>query len=496
MTFSAYKEYFIYILLGIALAFGLYGLTVSPLPWTDEILYADPIRHLAEGNGLKTDIFFHLRSLDVKFFLQMPVYFYVQAGFVKLFGYSQTLIRLVNLIFYILTIFLIYRIVRRITGDIPGSEIFSLIAPFLFAFDKSVLESVRSGRVDALAIFFMIFALFCASKRPISFLSLAGGVVFSILAAFTHGTMVFIALAMQIYILILCIKKDLDIRTYGLLIGVAVLTSLPYVIDVVSHFSIWRNQFFGLTSNVVNGVALPFMDIAENYGKAFMFIPTYFLLWLSIRIKDIRWRIADPLILFFLGMLISTFAMRENHIKFLLPLLFIITNIFLIRYPYAIGGTKRKIIGTMIGGALIINFLSFPVLRAATIFLEYDIRDPLARDQFVAKNIPTGSRVLSEAPFYYSLVSRGIAFRYPFPMAYVNTDLRDGEAELFQKEVIKFRPEYLILHKTMNPAVYFSYLPVKSFALADNLAIKGNSRLNFGNPSDIWSFNLYRVVWD
>lgn len=130
----------------IILFLGIYNLvtlTISPIPWNDEIYFADLTLSLVQHKGYINSI---LPTNSPPFvYIYGPIYFFIQACLIKLLGLHIFTFRLVNLISAYGIIWLLYRYFRV--------RKFLIV---LLAFSPLFTQNAHSGRMDLLATLFAL----------------------------------------------------------------------------------------------------------------------------------------------------------------------------------------------------------------------------------------------------------------------------------------------------------------------------------------------------
>src|SRR5690349_6672546 len=129
------------------------GLDRGPLPWPDEVCYAEPARVLAAEGRLAALMLGSVRGLSAGFIVQPPVGLAERAGWFALFGFSQTVNRLAGIAEFVVSLLLLGAILRALRQDDgKWSNTVIWFVALLAAGEAGVQEAFHSGRPDFVAI--------------------------------------------------------------------------------------------------------------------------------------------------------------------------------------------------------------------------------------------------------------------------------------------------------------------------------------------------------
>ena len=136
-------------LLGAFLAVSLATAKFSPVVWTDEALFADPAWHLATGQGFTSTMW--PQPKGTFYAMNVPLYFFLLAGWIKLFGLSPLAVRSLNMVLVTLAAGLVWRAVR--VGEIVRSPRLALLMLAVLLCSAEITTIARNSRYDALCAF-------------------------------------------------------------------------------------------------------------------------------------------------------------------------------------------------------------------------------------------------------------------------------------------------------------------------------------------------------
>jgi hypothetical protein len=169
-----HEQAIVIFVLALFLGFNVVTAPFSPDPWLDEVSYSEPAANLAAHGTLSSDAW-EDRGRPV-WTGNVPLHQLLLAGFIKVFGFNCRTVRGVNMLYYSITVFLIYQIVRR--HDLIRKTRFRLLLVAVLLAGTGLVALYRNGRYDAIGALLVIFWIWCSlqsRKRPVlhigSFLS-------------------------------------------------------------------------------------------------------------------------------------------------------------------------------------------------------------------------------------------------------------------------------------------------------------------------------------
>lgn len=161
-------------LLALILAVNLTTLERSPTVWIDEVTYIDPGVNLAGGKGFTSSAWYS-GPKERPWVGNTPLYPVLVAGWVKVFGLEMVPVRLLNVFFYFLAVFLVWWGVVKTRLLATASARIGLVALLLLGFGPTFIY--RNGRPDALLVllFAVVFLGCCIERRWLRYALVAGG---------------------------------------------------------------------------------------------------------------------------------------------------------------------------------------------------------------------------------------------------------------------------------------------------------------------------------
>ncbi len=147
-------------LIGFLLLVGLIALHFAtvrrwPIPWFDEVYFASVAESFAADQSFVPQIASVAREGE-EALSSGPLYFVLTAGSIKLFGLGPASVRIIGLLFGIMSLVIFGRILLYLRVD-PG---LTLLGVLLLASDPFYSNGWHSGRPDTPAIFFFLLSLF------------------------------------------------------------------------------------------------------------------------------------------------------------------------------------------------------------------------------------------------------------------------------------------------------------------------------------------------
>lgn len=134
-------------------------LTIYSFPsWFDEAYYANISFNLANGKGFLQDLIPGYNNGQV--LIYGPVYFFLQAQLIHLFGLDEFIFRLPNLLAGYISVVLLYKILQ----DSGCKKIFALLFLAGAIADVSFNRNLVYGRMDLVALMFVMMALYLAQR--------------------------------------------------------------------------------------------------------------------------------------------------------------------------------------------------------------------------------------------------------------------------------------------------------------------------------------------
>ena len=414
------------------IVFHFFTLAYQPLPWFDETYFANIAMNFME-KGTLTPTVAVFEEVKIYGF----VYFLLTGLSIKLLGLGIWSFRVVNLMMGIGCLWLMLRIFRNISST--NNKNTALFILSLMAFDPFFNLSLHEGRMDLMALFFMLMAYYFVQlslqKYTPKMIFLIG--FFVSLALLTTPRVGIIIPGVFVWILIASQYALWNKIKFILLI----------ITIIFSFYSLWIFYAFGdyfefidyylyPTFKAQNG-AMTEMFLGGNLyipKQEYLLIISVLLMVLIALIKKISvlkdaCLIASVLNIFCFYLIVKDYG---PYSIFILPF-----------YYLMIFGIFDQLKDFKIGFEIILVFILFThhltyfALKNTQTLTSLNQRNYQKIDQFIAEHIPEGSRVVGEPLHYYSVIKSGSDFQY--------MDLFDTLEFREYKHRTDYQYEYLIV---------------------------------------------------
>lgn len=147
--------------LAVYVVYHLCTLVYSPLPWFDEVSFLS----MTESYMKDGTLFEQVRILGEpsEKLNYGPIYFVWQAFMIKTFGYGIFTVRITNMLFGFLVLYLVYRLCRMLKMD----QRIALLAMGIVALEPNFNQFLHSGRMDNIGLSFFLLSCmgFQAGRR-------------------------------------------------------------------------------------------------------------------------------------------------------------------------------------------------------------------------------------------------------------------------------------------------------------------------------------------
>lgn len=482
------------VLLLISAVFALYGLDRYYAVWSDEVFYTEPARQLYINGSLASPIFFNVRHLDTAFFLQPPAGFLIQSIIFRIFGFSQYAVRMPSVVYYLMSVTMMYVLVKNCLRPRIDAGIWALTASALFAFDNSITAMVGNGRPDSLVVLLILASITALSNATLdSRVSVFLSTLLGCLASLTHPAGAIMPAAVFLHILFRNDLKTSKSSRLLIFLACAALFTVPYLIYIAANFNVWQNQFIPHVMGVGSGFRfvngdLPVLVRFIDEFKARPVIPILALIALFSPGKERFKSILIPAACF-----LPLLTVAENYYKFILPPLY--AGIFVL-LPYVFTIIRKPVGWTLcvLISLCLIRFVQSSSYRAYCIYSGHDALDPAYIDRAVADNIPEHSKVLSMPAAYYACLAHNIDFRYPGTLTGLKINKTAQDRSEFQSAVNKYKPDFLVLLSIVNPSAKFGFMPNTTFIKKYRYTSgSGNSLSKAGGDHHGINFTIWEV---
>ena len=483
------------VLLGIvaaAVIFVLYGLTRSPVTWSDEVFFAEPSRVLASSGSLSSPMYFDIVGLNHYFFVQPPVYFLLMAGVYRVLGFNEMVTRLGSAIPYIAGIvaafFLARSIANRVGLDRLLSSIAGLLAAFLLAFNEQSLALARSGRGDWFAVLLLFLGWLCVSRVAHApthrIIWVSAGFVLMLLAALTHAALGGPATGIIVAVIFCSARFGISRRTA--LVGVlasAGLVLLPYGVWCLLHSSEWRSQFLHTIIAAGSGRYGSFLSTqVGDVAGVIKYVPVIVAV-IVLGLAVFPWRMSPDAAGALIGASAVAATSTDNYMKFLFLISLVPAVVGIIVLTTKVRKGHRQLTVAFVVLALL-NGFAFPVLRAYEIHRFYGQRDPMLVTKNIERFVPRGAHLMGIPGVYFAAISDRAEFR-EFQLLYGMTfgGIANFQGQ-FRHAVEQYEPTWFALPPGFQPDREYCYLPDR-FRRVSTVNAQVSSGLNVDSQSSV-----------
>lgn len=442
------------VLVAAYLLYHLFTLQLSPLPWFDEVVYADI-----------TDSYIHNQFFDLKLspvFSQGevlcygPVYFYLQSLICKLAGFDAFQFRLLNFVSGLLIVVLGSLLLKRANLGKPWILFFvtALLTETLYN------QVLHSGRMDLVAVLWMLLSyrhyfLFVDSRKKAHLL----------LAAFFLST----ALLTTPRILFACSFYAVDFvwlafryRKFSLL--------KPYLLmGVIAGlvYTCWVYMAYGSYANYIDSL----FQLNEYIGNPSLFSSIvrykyHIGLWLCLLILLPAYLLNKPafsavekqtLLICLANILGFHLLVREAgpYTAMVMPFYLLFICIVLARCT-----VRYRPLKVLVYLLLIPNIILF-VLKGLVVLKTWEERSPAQVEKTISRAIPRGSRVVGNFQYYYALKNNGCSYEC--------IELGDNIQNRFRHQSQVFDFDYLVVNDNYVNAASRYYLRSANYQRIDLL---------------------------
>lgn len=446
-------------ILAIAFAFGIFSLDRSPTVWYDETFCNDPAYQLAYHGKLVLSLEPGVALRD-QAYLGPPLHPVFQAAIFRIFGFGIWQVRLPCLFFHLFTGIILFLAAKtyfryRLAG---------LFSMTLFLFDPAIVESWHSSRLDAMAVFLGILALYLliytirssSVRGRMAFFALAG--IIAGLSCITH--IVSLSFAVAGVILLLFDLKTWKERTVAIaLYGIGGTIGITlWVIRILTYPNIFAQQFLKLStyytgiSGLFPGLTHQVKHLAVGY-KLFPFL-------VFIQIGGLIWGLKSSefrsLSLAGCWALLFYFAViRTSHpLPYVAPIMILGAGglaIFYVSLLSKVQARSRAIL-ILLAFFLLVNGLGVLVLRAFATVWQWEGRSHSAFVSEWREKIPYGASVAAPPACWYAALANNNSYRY----YRVTSPASGANPRDYIVRIIKDNVEYLVLPSNVD---IHNYLP-------------------------------------
>jgi len=417
------KHKFVIIALVLYLIVHLVTISRSPLPWFDEVFFAS----LSENLWARGTFHVPVSVLPQEIKLYGFVYFWL-TGFTQYIGQASIFsFRIVNFLAGLgVAVWLYYAFSRQ------------SIWVFVFLLDPFFHLCLHEGRMDLLAVLFILLSFSCLRKTTFKYQVLAG--LFALLALLTTPRVAFMGVGLGCIWVINFSKSPKMV----LQIIVPLLVLCGYfswiwvgfggVFSFLKHYTHATSGHFDISpwAWYVGGTGYvprhEYLLLVCLVGSALWYYVRFF--YARLVLKKVG-KVQFHILIYIVFVACFHLFVRDmgQYSIFILPFYYVL----LVHYTNSFQRLWQK---TVVSILLLFN-LTYFTLKNTQVFLSWDMRNPQLAAQFIKTHIPKGSKVVGEAMYYYAVRANGCAYQ----MFEVYEDL--PAREKIQRE--KFGYQYIII---------------------------------------------------
>lgn len=427
-------NYLYYSIFAIIAIWSIWSLPYSPLAWYDEVYYASTTHSLITGNGLSLELYNYEPVV-----VYGPVYFLLTGAVAKIFGFGIFQVRIVNLVFAFLTVIILGRILDKLSVK----KWLNYFLQIILLLDASYFANSHSGRMELVALFFVVLAYWFYLNKDLTpiFRAIAVSILLT-LSVLTTTRAAIICIPTAIALLIQFIKS----RSWSAIV--------PYVLLPIVLYGLWIYVAYGSLSGFVsyftqqdNGDIVQGSFINRylrgnwsiNKYHYPLIVTTLFSIWYLIKKKNVNEILIPGITILLYYFLVCD---TGHYGVYILPFYMIIIGIGV---SEMCGNTNKVILiiyKSLLTLCLLVNVSIFAV-KSFFVIAESEQRNPKIAEKLFKDNIPSGSKVAGDYVFYYAAIENGCQFK---------SITRGGvKVDVVMKDILdNFKPDYIVLGKDNN----------------------------------------------
>ncbi len=430
-----------FLLAAVYIIFSILTVSVYQLPWFDDVYYADVAWSFLTQGEFSALID---RPRNTNGFFHVPLFMVLQAGMFKLFGLGVWQVRLLPLLAGLIVFMILSRLVFRVTR----SEKYTTLFMLLFISDRAINFSLHSGRMDMLALLFVLLSILLFErtlKWQGRWLATVGVIFAGLLLSAGFLTALRMAVATVPCVFLLFLYKPecrstfyCSLTIYGAFAVLPVMAWLWYAYGgVIGAYTTTSNLdgfsgHFGFLSSIMGNIFRRIYEIP----KMLMFYGVIIYLFYK-RCEIVRQNFFFCMYaLITLGFILFVIE-RGPYRAIFFPFVYF-SLIFAI---YSVTNSKMKKLGQVaLAGVLALNiFLSMP--RMVYLWMNWSVIQPGKVAEQLYRKIPSGAHVITDYRFYFMLREHGCEVLIP----------RHREKNILEYVEHNFNPEYVLGETPLGP---------------------------------------------
>ena len=429
-----------YCVFAILVVWNLWSLVYSPIVWYDEVFFASITHSLISGNGLSVEL-----DNFKPCYTYGPVYFLFTGAVTKIFGFGIFQFRIVNFLFSLFTVLILGKILDKLNV----SKGLNYFIQLLLLTDALFISNSHSGRMEFVALSFVIAAYWFYLSKEKS----------DMVRAVAISTLLTLAVLTTPRAAVICIS--IAVAQFVNLIRTREWKSITmYIIIPIFLLGIWIYVVYGSLTEMIESYAESSGSGQSTAGRfmggnwlIYKFHYPMIMLALLSLFFIIKNKKAKNIIIYFIPILLYyslVFDTGKYGVLILPFYMIIIARGFVYIYDNC-----RKSYKVLCVALLAICFFincSIFVFKAVSIIATQEQRNPQQAATWIKHNIPYGSKVAGDYPYYYAAKENGCQYRR------ITRDLVKDE-DILKDLLVNYKPDYFILekrNKRIKELPYFS----------------------------------------
>jgi 4-amino-4-deoxy-L-arabinose transferase-like glycosyltransferase len=427
----------------VYIVYNLATLSYSPLPWFDEVTFMSITDSYMKHHTLYEEMRIVGEPGEKLFY--GPIYFIWQSFIIKSFGCSIFNVRISNMLFGFVCLFLVYKIGRKLGFSIKAG----LIAMVMMAVEPNFNQFLHSGRMDFISLFFFLLSF-------LLFLNISGaGKVSAVLLALATGALLGCAIlttpriifAFSVYacyflyeIIVYADKSRMQTLLKFALIGLAFAAVYGYWIYVT---------FGGINGYIDHATHAPYLKDHVGVGTEFLLrynIVIYALAYVSFVMLLLKKKLkGNPGVVLFAVPGITAFIFIVSGS--------VIGRYFALVIPFVsilISGTAFYLYENRLlkyaSYAAIASFLAVFIFKSTFVLSTIPQRDPFENEKIITQYIEPNTSVFGDFEFYYIARNKNCSF--------LTTQMNGSIAQL-TKYIVENKIRYVILNEKNDVRQYY-----------------------------------------
>jgi hypothetical protein len=423
------------------LIFHLLTLTIYPLPWFDETFFASLSKDFYERGKLYpfiAPISYNFQQV----YTYGPLYFITQSFFIRLFGFGGFAARFGSFLFALPTS---YFFIKIFLWDKKNAEWFTGLLLIAFFFDYTIFENFHMGRMELMALTFVFGYTFFILKNDSSqtkqqyYLNTLLYSLFAAVAVLITPRAGVLLVAPAIIIIYRVIKERRKEQLIALAISIAIFSLMLFI---------WVQYSFGSFQKMFEFYRV--LGQAYDFSRPFslrdsIFIYQYPVVLLAIILcivalvvcgksvfDEINFISLLSLILFY------TFVrVHQAYTTYSMPYFYLLIFNSLYKITQANPRRTIRLFANFSVYGLLLTMIFLTLVKAYYILDSGRERNPQAINSFIKQHIPSGSKVIGDDMYYYSVLKSGSDFQY------MDWFAEDSVRENYQREIYNY--DYIIV---------------------------------------------------